>query len=193
MHLPTVTPRRLSGAAVIACAAALIPAAALADAPSAGPAVTVVPAGTPAPVAASTPKCATSGLVVWLDTQGNGTAGSIFYTLVFTNLSTHTCTLRGFPGVSAVGLAGHQLGSAGSRDHSTPTHTVTLASGASATAVLQIVDAGNFPSSSCQQVTAAGLRVFAPNLTKSKVVPFPFSACSLRGPVYIRVRAVTHG
>jgi hypothetical protein len=42
-------------------------------------------------------------------------------------------------------------------------------------------------------VTAAGLRVYPPNLTTSKVVPFPFSACSLTGPVYLNVRAVKLG
>ena len=42
-------------------------------------------------------------------------------------------------------------------------------------------------------LTAAGLRVYPPNLTTSKVVPFPFSACSLTGPVYLNVRAVKLG
>jgi Protein of unknown function (DUF4232) len=139
---------------------------------------------------ADTPKCATSGLVVWLDTQGNGTAGSIYYTLEFTNLSARACMLGGYPGVSAVSLAGHQLGSAASRDRTTTPRMVTLASGASATAVLRIVEAGDFPTSSCRQVTAAGLRVYPPNLSTSKVVPFPFSACSRTGPVYLSVRAV---
>ncbi|HEY5318726.1 MAG TPA: DUF4232 domain-containing protein [Solirubrobacteraceae bacterium] len=180
------------GTVVLACLAALIPAAALADAPSAGPDSVLATGGAPAPIAASTPKCATSGLVVWLDTQGNGTAGSTYYTLEFTNLSGHTCTLGGYAGVSAVDLAGHQLGSAASRDKATSPHTITLAAGASATAVLRIVEAGNFPGSACHQVTAAGLRVFPPNLTTSKVVPFPFPACSRSGPVYLSVRAVKH-
>jgi hypothetical protein len=141
-------------------------------------------------ITAGTPKCATSGLVVWLDTQGNGTAGSIYYTLEFTNLSSHACTLGGYPGVSAVNLAGHQLGSAASRDHTTVPRTVTLAGGASATAVLRIVEAGDFPASTCSQTTAAGLRVYPPNLASAKVVPFPFSACSRTGPVYLTVQAV---
>jgi hypothetical protein len=33
------------------------------------------------------------------------------YYLEFTNLSGHACTLAGYPGVSAVGLSGGQLGS----------------------------------------------------------------------------------
>jgi hypothetical protein len=66
MHLPTSSPRRLTGAAAIACAAALAPAAALA--------ATSSPAAPQA--TASAPRCATSGLVVWLNVPpGNGYAG----------------------------------------------------------------------------------------------------------------------
>jgi hypothetical protein len=185
-------PSRLTGAAALAAAAALIPTAALgaapAAAPTAGPAIPTTPISAaitpaPAPATASATACATPGLVIWLDTQGNGTAGSVFYTLELTNLSGHTCTLRGYPGVSAVNLAGHTVGSAASRDHSTTPHNVTLAPGA----------AGNFPPATCHQVTAAGLRVFPPGQTASKIVPFPFAACSSTGPVYLSVRAVRHG
>jgi uncharacterized protein DUF4232 len=137
-------------------------------------------------------KCATSALVVWLDTRGDSAAGSTFFSLKFTNLSGHECTLVGYPGVSAVDLAGHQLGSAASRNPSTP-HLVRLASGASATAVLRIAVAGNYPNSTCRRVKAAGLRVYPPNQTASKVVPFPFEACSRKGPVYLSVAAVKKG
>ena len=83
MQLSASLSGRLAGAAV-ACAALLTAVAAPA------------PAG-----AARAPRCATSGLVVWLDTQGDGAAGSIYYKLELTNLSRHTCTLLGYPGVSA--------------------------------------------------------------------------------------------
>jgi hypothetical protein len=166
--------RRLTGA--IACGAALTAIAATTS---------------PAATTASAPRCATSGLVIWLETQGNGAAGSIFYNLDFTNLSGHACTLLGYPGVSAVNLAGHTLGSAASRDNSHAPVVVTLASGATARTVLRIVEAGNFPASICREVPAAGVRVYPPNQTASKVVPFPFSACSRSGPVYLSVRVVT--
>jgi hypothetical protein len=67
---------------------------------------------------------------------------------------------------------------------------VTIASDATAVAVLQIVDADNFPSAVCRPTTAAGLRVYPPNQTASKVVPYPFLACSRPGPVYLSVQAV---
>jgi len=56
---------------------------------------------------------------------------------------------------------------------------------------LQIVNVLNFTTSRCQPVTAAGFRVFPPNQTRAKVVPFPFGACSASGPVYMFVRPVT--
>jgi hypothetical protein len=117
---------------------------------------------TPAPQAHTTAKCATSAVVVWLDTNGDAAGGSTFFHLNFTNLSTRMCTLVGYPGVSVVDLAGHQLGSAAARNPSQAVRAVNLARGASATAVLRIVVAANFPSSQCRRVTAAGLRVFPP-------------------------------
>jgi uncharacterized protein DUF4232 len=147
-------------------------------------------AGTIALAAAAPPPCATSGLVIWLDTQGNGTAGSIYYNLEFTNQSGHTCTLRGYPGVSAVDLSGHQLGSAASRNTVRSPHLVTLANGKTAVAVLRIVDVGVFSSSLCHRTPAAGLRVFPPNRLAAKNVPFPFAACSRRGTTYLSVEAV---
>jgi Protein of unknown function (DUF4232) len=178
MSLRTSRCRRLTGAGALVCAVALA-----AVAPALG-------AGRPTAASVRTAaRCTTSGLVVWLDTQGDATAGSTYYKLEFTNLSGHACTLLGFPGVSAVDLAGHQLGSGGSRNPST-SHLVTVANGATATAVLRITVAGNFPNSTCHRVTAAGLRVYPPNQTASKTIPLPFEACSSTGPVFLSVKAV---
>jgi Domain of unknown function (DUF4232) len=166
----------------IACAATLTAGSACAAPASSA-------AGDPARASAASPACATSGLVIWLDTQGDNAAGSSYYQLKFTNLSGRRCTLHGYPGISAVGLGGAQLGSAGGRDTSS-TPVVQVASGATVDAVLRITVAGNFPSARCHSVTAAGLRVYPPNQTAAKVIPFPFSACSKAGPVYLNVKAV---
>jgi len=138
---------------------------------------------------AAATRCTTGRLVVWLDTEGNGAAGSVFYKLQFTNLSNHRCTLFGYPGVSAVDLHGHRLGNPAARLNSHPRH-VTLRKGATAKALLQIVEALNFPKSRCHPVTAAGLRVFPPNTRTSGIVPFPFDACSRHGLVYMNVKPV---
>lgn len=183
MHLHINSPRRLIGTAAIACAAALIPVAALA-----------ATTATTAPAKASTPGCATSGLVIWMDTQGVGAAGTIYYTLNFTNLSGHACTLHGSPGVSAVNLAGHQLGRPARGDYSGDTRAVRLASGATATAVLGWSDVQTHSGGYCGQVTAAGLRVYPPNQFQSKVIPYPLGACNSRtGPVYMTVGVVQKG
>jgi hypothetical protein len=140
--------------------------------------------------ATTTPGCATSGLVVWLNTQADHAAGSSYYKLGLTNLSGHTCTLRGFPGVSAVGIAGQQLGRAAARSHTGAPRQVRLPNNGTAVAVLQIVNVHNFQRSACRPVVAAALRVYPPSQTASKLVPFPFSACSRSGPVYLLVRPV---
>jgi len=141
----------------------------------------------------SLPACASSGLVVWLNTESGGAAaGSTYYKLEFTNLSGRTCTLRGYPGVSAVDLGGLQLGSPAGRNPMRPVRTITLSPGASADAVLQIADAYNYPPATCHRKLAAGLRVYPPNQTQAKPVPFPFVACSRPGPVYLHVTAIRH-
>jgi Protein of unknown function (DUF4232) len=182
MRMSTSHPTRLIGTVAVAVAALLAAFAALAST-----SVRAAPAS-----AAATPKCRTSGLDIWFNNEGGGgTAGSIYYKLEFTNLSGHACTLRGYPGVSATDLGGRRIGRAASRDNFQAPGPVTLAAGASATATLRIVEAGNFPASSCHQVTAAGLRVYPPGQVASRLVPFPFQACPGTGPAVLSVRALT--
>ena len=94
--------------------------------------------------------------------------------------------------MSAVDLRGRQLGSAAGRNPTHPPRTVTLAPGASATAVLRIADAYNYPAATCHRTTAAGLRVDLPNQTQAKTVPFPFLACSRAGPAYLFIAPLQH-
>ena len=150
-----------------------------------------IAAATPAANGA-TRSCATPDLVVWLNTQGNGAAGSIYYRLEFTNLARRRCSLRGYPGVSAVDLAGRRLGSPATRN---PMHvrTITLAAGGTANAVLRIVEAGNYPRARCKPTTAAGLRVYPPNQRVSKIVPFPLRACAKAGVAYLSVGTLGRG
>jgi hypothetical protein len=151
--------------------------------------------------AAPAPACTTANLDVWLNTTGNGAAGSSYYNLNMTNLSAHSCTLYGYPGVSAITQTGIQLGSSAGRNaEHAPAH-ITLTSGRTArgfestshntaTAILQITVAENFPSATCSPITAAGLRVYPPNQKESTVVPFPYVACAKTGPVFLHVEAI---
>jgi Domain of unknown function (DUF4232) len=140
--------------------------------------------------AAAIPRCPTSGLVIWLGTTGNGAAGSIYYSLYLTNLSRRACTVRGYPSVSAVDLAGRQVGRVATRETGTRPATLTLAPGATATAVLRVTNAANYSSSVCHEVTAAGLRVYPPGQVASKLVPFPFKTCSRAVVASLSVRAL---
>jgi len=140
-----------------------------------------------------------------MDTVGQGYAGGVTYTLKFTNLSGHACTLYGYPGVWAVTLSGRPIGSSSTGGTIRPT-TVTLANGATATSTLQITDPANFgtacflpgqtpaPGRPGKLPTAAGLRVEPPNPRSftSKVIPFPFQACysTSAGPVYLHTTPV---
>ncbi len=144
-------------------------------------------------VAARTRTCPSAALVIWLNTQGSGAAGSTYFNLEFTNLSASACTLSGYPGVSAVNLTGGQLGSAASRNPQHKPGTVTISPRGSAHVVLRIVDALNYPKSTCAQLTAAGLRVYPPGQTASKLVPYPFLACSRSGAKFLSVEAVQPG
>jgi hypothetical protein len=139
--------------------------------------------------------CLGSELDVWLNTRGDGAAGSTFYALEFTNLSSHSCTLAGFPRVSPIDLLGHQIGPAATHDNASPFRIITLAGssthtlGDTATVGLRIVQAANFPSTPCHVVTAAGLRVYSPGAQSAEVVPFPFEACS-RDDATLMIEAV---
>ncbi len=209
-RLSGLSPRLARGPVALSAVAVAVTALSLAGGPAVavaalslagGPAGAATPAhGTATPAhgvatpahGAAAPACQTGGLVVWIDTQGNGTAGTVFFTLNFTNLSGHPCLLRGFPGVSAVDLHGATLGRAARRESGQTVKTVTLTNGHTAHAVLGIVDIGALPPTTCPPTMAAGLRVFPPNQTASKVVPFPLQACGRSGgPAFLRIRPVT--
>ncbi len=178
MRLTARTVRRAAVAA-LACAALAVPAIAVA-----APNTPATPPPTTAPV------CQPSGLVIWLNTSGDAAAGTTYFKLNFTNLSGHTCTLEGFPYVLGVSLSGHQIGKSALLDHTSTPHIVAIGNGKTASAVLGIVVTGNFSSSQCHPVTAAGLKVYAPTgvATTPKVVPFPFGACSSTGVSYLNVQ-----
>jgi len=140
----------------------------------------------------ATSRCATSALAVWIGVgEGGATAGSTYYPLELTNVSSHACHLFGFPGVSA--YSSRQLGSPAQRNHAVSEHSVSLLPGETAHAVLQIADVGNFPSSRCGPVTAIQLKVIPPDERSAAGVPFSFRACSKPGPIFLTVQPVQPG
>lgn len=132
---------------------------------------------TPASPAAA-PGCATRDLQVKLGVS-QGTAGSTYTVIDFTNIGTGTCTLYGYPGVAlAGGSPVAQIGAAAAESDATPRLLVTLAPGATGNALLRIVDAGNFPPGKCHPVTASFLQVFPPNQTTPTYVATSTQACA---------------
>jgi hypothetical protein len=182
MKLTSHVARRTIGMIAVASAAVLVPAVALAASGS---------ATTPQSAAAQSARigrCLTRQLDDWIGIPGNGTAGSTFYELEISNISSSTCTLYGYPGVSAL-RGSSQLGSAASRDASHPDTLVTLVPGGTSHVILRVVDVGVYPPSSCKPALATSLRVYAPGAYASLLVPFTFEACTRRGPVFLQVTA----
>jgi hypothetical protein len=173
-------------AAGIACGALLAPAAALAS-------TTHSAAHQDAAPAAAAPGCATANLRVWLGVPGSSASGRTAYQLELSNISSHTCTLSGFPGVSAVAAGGQQLGSPAARDHTDPTRLVTLGRGATAHVFLVITDVAFLSPAACHPANAIGLRVFPPDNRAATVVDFPFQACAKKGPIFLVVRTTVTG
>jgi len=144
------------------------------------------------PAAAGPPACATSALHVKLGV-GQGYAGGVYEVIDFTNTSGSTCTLYGYPGVSLVsGPPYTQIGLAAKRSATTPVKLITLAPGATANALLQIVDALNYPPATCAPTKATALKVYPPNQTAPAYLPTTSNGCA--DPVQImNVSAVQPG
>ena len=114
----------------------------------------------------------------------NGSSGSQNSTGLITSdtgavpTSGSPCTLYGYPGVSLLSSSRAQIGLAAKRTTTTAPATVTLASGATAHAQLQIVDALNFSSSTCGPVKAALLQIFPPNQKAAVFLTNTSTTCS---------------
>jgi hypothetical protein len=107
-----------------------------------------------------------------------GTAGSVYEAIVFTNLANYTCTLYGYPGVSlASGPPVTQVGLAATENAATARELVSLPPGGSANATLQIVDAGNYSASTCGPVATSWLQVYPPNQTVPLYIKYSSTSC----------------
>jgi hypothetical protein len=181
--------------AILACAGALLagcgtstPAASPPDtatttpapAASTSPPPPASPPATASPTAGAAPACATSALRAAVPTGGgNAAAGSSYYPIQFVNTSGSPCTLYGYPGVSFVTAAGgSQIGAAATRNPTAPAQLVTVSPGETVHALLQVVDALNYPSSDCGLITARWLKIYPPNQTAPLYVSFTAQTCS---------------
>jgi hypothetical protein len=141
--------------------------------------------------------CRAAALKVTVDSsQAGGAAGSAYYPVNFTNTSAVACGLYGYPGMSFVTAAegaGRQIGAAAQRDPAFAKLSVRLPAGGVAHAWLQVAQAGNYPASACQPVTAHWLRVFPPGDTAASYVDVSFSACATASAHLLTVTPVRSG
>jgi hypothetical protein len=147
--------------------------------PAATPAATTPAAQATTPAAQSGPSpCPTRSLHVKLGAS-QGTAGSVYTTIVFTNVSNATCTLYGYPGVSlTTGKPVTVIGKTAKENPATPRRVVTLQPQTSASALLRIVDAQNYPASQCDPKTSTYLQVYPPNQTVPVRIKHQTLACA---------------
>ena len=127
--------------------------------------------------AAGPTRCHTSQLSAAL-THAQGAAGTIYSHLTFTNTSATACKMTGYPGVSFVDGAGHQIGAPVPK---VPGYggTVTLAAGGgTAAALFAYHDVVPNTSPECTPaVAAAGLRIYPPGETAALFVADATMAC----------------
>jgi hypothetical protein len=185
------TARRIAAVVTAATATGLIAVTAVSAAGSSGAVLTSDTART---TAAAVPACTAADLGAWLAiSQGNGAAGSVYYPLQFTNLSRHACAMRGFPGVSVLDRAAHQVGRPASRDYAVPVRTVVLAPGATAHTILRLSDVV-LSTPGCHPVySGIELRIYPPNQRQSTLAAYDLEACAHAGPVFMHVGPIQAG
>lgn len=156
--------------------------------PTTSPGATLVPAvSTTSNTGTGSDRCAAGSLSGAL-TNENGAAGSVYYTLRFTNRGSTSCVLQGWPGVSFMSSpTGPQVGAPATRiPGSSP--ALTLAPGASAGAALQITEPTNY-GTGCRVTPVTGLRVYPPDQTVSLYVAHSDHACANTTDVTLHVGA----
>ena len=123
-----------------------------------------------------------------------GTAGSIYQVIDFTNISNASCTLFGYPGVSlASGTPVTQVGAAATRTTDTAARLVTLGPGQTANALLRIVEAGNYSAATCTPTTTTYLQIYPPNQTTPIYLGYKSTGCASSSVKLLSISVVTAG
>jgi hypothetical protein len=147
-----------------------------------GSATGAAPAAPGAAQAPAAPAAAAPCLTRYLGAStglSQGTTSSTYVVIVFRNLNNTPCTLYGYPGVAlTAGIPVRQLGLAAAENQATPRQLVTLAPLGKASALLQIVHAGNYPPAACNPATSEFLQVYPPNQTVPVYIGYHASGCA---------------
>lgn len=128
---------------------------------------------------ASSSRCTSGDLSVMSKPAEGGGAGHATSRLWFTNESSSTCWVYGYPGVSYVaGDDGHQVGGSATRDTQHAAQKIWLSSHELAYADLDQVNPYNYPDTTCNPTHVRGLRLYPPDETAAKYVKAPGTACA---------------
>ena len=139
------------------------------------------PVAPPSPAALPGPApCPTKNLGVKAGIS-QGTAGSVYQLIDFTNISDVTCTLSGYPRGGVLDARqrrrpDRRRGPA--KGPVAPSEVVMLAPGAVAHAQLRIGDAGHVPAAKCGKVTAHRLMIYPPNQSTPVTLSYTAPTCS---------------
>ena len=121
--------------------------------------------------------------------KANATAGTTYYPLKFVNKSKASCTLTGYPGVSAINNSGKEIGNAAKRSGG-KYRTVTIKPGKQQSSSVGIIDTGNFTAARCKPVTATGMKIIPPNQSKALVIGKSFKTCSSKQSTSLVVKPI---
>jgi Domain of unknown function (DUF4232) len=146
--------------------------------PSGPASLSSVASSASSPAASSPAQCRLSDLRVSLG-YGGGAAGSRFYLVRLTNVSSLPCRTGGFVGLSLVSSPrGNPIGAAADRTSGGKLEELVLKPGDRATATVQEGTAQNYPKARCKPTPATGFRIYPPNETHSAFVRNATTACS---------------
>jgi hypothetical protein len=126
------------------------------------------------------PLCATTQLTLRIG-GGLVSGGADIYYIYFKNTGATACTLRGYPGISAVtgpSDSASQIGSDAKRTATSPVASQLLKPGQSVQATLQFARAGNYVSPQCQHVNVTFLKIFPPGNTTAAYAGLDEQICA---------------
>jgi Domain of unknown function (DUF4232) len=163
-----------------------------ASSPAASPSSSPAASGASS-AAANSSDCATRDLRASAGIA-QGAAGSVYQVIDFTNISGAPCTLFGYPGVAlAGGSPVTQIGAAASRSSVAAAKTVTLAAGGTASALLRITQAENYPATRCNPVASDYLQIYPPNQTTPIYLAYKSTGCSATSVNLLSIGVVQAG
>ena len=137
-------------------------------------------AGTSGSAQAQTPVCGNSDVRASYHATDAG-AGHRYGEIRLTARAGHTCSVRGYGGLSYVGHGdGTQVGHSAQRDAGT-VRTVVLRPGQSAVSTVDETVAANYPRSTCRPTAVDGFRVYVPDSRVSQYVAHRTTACAGTG------------